>query len=419
MNNSSADLPVARWYSPIFYGFLAILAFLWRDNSELAYPQALYLLAALLALNLWAGMKAHALASRRWAAAAAVLANCALISAILSFSGGAGSNLWVLFLLPVYTACLLLRSRDVALVAAGVAAFNVAFHLGEDWGTAGLFAVSVKSALLLFAAAATWSVAERGRRTADLLQDRRRDLRRLEALLRDQEARLTEAHQLAEAGWMASAAAHDLNTPLAIILGTVDVLRENLPDDVDLRSDLDRIARSVHMAKRTATGLLALARRQTAEKAAPCDVHQVLDSVLDLCGADLARRGIRVRSDFRAERPLATGHAHQLQRLFMNLVSNAASAMERGGELRILTEASGERLQVVVEDDGPGIPERLLGRLFTPFTTGKPDGNGLGLYLCREIAMQHGGSLLGDNRPEGGARFTLLLPALEPVPAVR
>src|SRR5208282_4335346 len=142
--------PASRRYESIFCIFLVMLAFLFRDNPYLIYPQILYLLLLLLALNLIAG---KALAISRYGkqlSAGVILANCGTIAAILSYSGEQASNLWVLFLLPIYTACMLLDGREVAWVTVGAVGCNLIYYCFStvNWDSITYFEVSIKSALL-------------------------------------------------------------------------------------------------------------------------------------------------------------------------------------------------------------------------------------------------------------------------------
>src|SRR5262245_59197817 len=107
-------------YEVMFCFFLVVLAFLFRDNTGLVYPQILYLLVLLLTLNLAAGVSLRIWPKKNWVPCLIIIANCATITAVLHYSGEQESNLWVLFLLPIYTVCLLLTRNEVIWVTMGV-----------------------------------------------------------------------------------------------------------------------------------------------------------------------------------------------------------------------------------------------------------------------------------------------------------
>lgn len=101
--------------------------------------------------------------------------------------------------------------------------------------------------------------------------------------------------------------------------------------------------------------------------------------------------------------------ASQLQQLLLNLSLNALDAMPDGGEVTIRAITTDDQLELSVVDTGEGIRDDMLAKLFTPFSTSKPTGVGLGLGICRRIAGSHGGTLTGENRIQGGAEFRLTL----------
>ena len=136
-----------------------------------------------------------------------------------------------------------------------------------------------------------------------------------------------------------------------------------------------------------------------------------------------ADAGIDLEKKFNRHHLRVLGHPEQLERILLNLLGNAVKAMPSGGALTIRTKTDcmkdgRSRIMVLVEDTGTGISDEAMTNLFKPFSTTRPlaGGTGLGLYLSRDIAVKHGGSLQAENAPTGGARFTLTLP-METAPA--
>src|SRR5262245_29189915 len=126
-DRSFSDAAVSRRYETIFVIFLLALVFLYRDNTNLVYPQILYLFVFLLGLNLSAGWALRKWPTHPWVATSITLGNCGVLTAVLAYSGGPDSNFWVLYLLPIYTVCLLMSGLQLILIVLGIISFNGAF----------------------------------------------------------------------------------------------------------------------------------------------------------------------------------------------------------------------------------------------------------------------------------------------------
>jgi signal transduction histidine kinase/DNA-binding response OmpR family regulator len=227
---------------------------------------------------------------------------------------------------------------------------------------------------------------------------------------------LVHAQRLATVGRMVAGVAHELNNPLAVIMGTLDLLRyEPLADRF-----ADRLARVTAQAQRAVKivrTLLALARKQAARRTA-VDVNTLLADTLELAAYDLKRADVRVVQELSDAVPPVAADPDQLQQVFTNLFLNACHAMREAhgqGTLTVATDLDPgtDRVRVTVGDDGPGIAPEHLPRIFEPFftTKGEGHGTGLGLAICRRIVEHHGGAISVASRPGEGARFTLELPA--------
>jgi signal transduction histidine kinase len=242
--------------------------------------------------------------------------------------------------------------------------------------------------------------------------------RQLEELKRTQ-AQLIHAEKLAAVGELAAGVAHEINNPLTTILGEVQLLAMNAPSD-EVRDRLRVIAEESARAAGIVQNLLLFARVYPPQRTL-CVVADQIKRVLGLKAYQFQLDNVRVVTDF-APAPPVWADDNQVQQVLLNLVQNAHQAMRAARDRGVLTvrvrPAEGA-VRVEVLDDGPGIPPEHLPRIFDPFYTTKPpgEGSGLGLSVSYGIVSEHGGRLWAENRPEGGAAFHLELPIAGPAPS--
>jgi signal transduction histidine kinase len=141
----------------------------------------------------------------------------------------------------------------------------------------------------------------------------------------------------------------------------------------------------------------------------------VVADTLALLRFQIRSQGIVVEESLQPDLPEMLARDSGMRSICMNLILNAVQAMPAGGRLWVTTAACGPMLEFVVQDTGPGIPAEIRDRIWDPFFTTKPpgQGTGLGLPVTGSIVKRHAGSILVENRPEGGARFTIRLPFRE------
>ena len=144
------------------------------------------------------------------------------------------------------------------------------------------------------------------------------------------------------------------------------------------------------------------------------DVATVVNRVLDLLGGEAERRGIRLERDLAAV-PEVAGDDERLRQVLVNLGLNALEAVKDGGLVRVSSRLAASpgpepAVEVLVDDDGPGVPPEARDRIFEPFFTTKAKGSGLGLSIVHAIVTQHAGRLRVEASPQGGARFVVSLP---------
>ena len=212
---------------------------------------------------------------------------------------------------------------------------------------------------------------------------------------------------------------HELRTPLTAVRGYVEALMDESIDGDQRKKFLEVIDRHTGRMEHLVRDLLRLARLDAQQETA--DVHPIdTASLFRSASADLSERIARqnLQVDINVKPAAAVIHADQnkLQDALRNLIENAVNYSPAGGRIEIEAHADGERVVLTVADEGPGIPDADLGRVFERFyrvdqsRTSDPGGTGLGLSIVRHLVELHGGKVSASNRAEGGALFTISLP---------
>ncbi len=234
------------------------------------------------------------------------------------------------------------------------------------------------------------------------------------------EQRLYNTEKLASIGTLAAGVAHEINNPLAVILGFTDLLKEKFPADSPETEDLIIIEQNAEAAKKTVDNLLGFSRVQEGQWST-MEIGQSLRTVLTIVTSTLLPEHIELRTEIADNLPPIRGDAREFQQVIFNLVNNAVAAMKDQdcGTLTISAWLESGRVCVRVTDTGPGIPDRIKARIFDPFftTKGVGEGTGLGLSLCYGIIKKFGGSIdffshaAEDSPGEAtGTSFTVAIP---------
>jgi two-component system NtrC family sensor kinase len=232
------------------------------------------------------------------------------------------------------------------------------------------------------------------------------------ASLAAQREQLIRTEKLASVGQLAAGVAHEIGNPLAAILGFVDILRSSVEQPLtptDTRDMLDRVKAETQRIHRTIEDLLAYSR-PSREEAQPTDPLKILQASQGLLEPQKRFRGVRVVTEAK-DWPKVVVSPGRLQQVFVNLLLNAADAMEGEGTVTVSCQHVDRRVLIAFHDTGPGVPAELRRKIFDPFFTTKPpgQGTGLGLAISRSILETFGGGL--DLVAEGpGATFVVSLP---------
>lgn len=257
----------------------------------------------------------------------------------------------------------------------------------------------------------------------------------MEALAEERARQLVHAERLSVLGTLTAGFAHEISNPLNVILGNAELLHatwdeiappirralENDGANMELlrqaTDETPRMLRDIQAgAEQTARLVRGLKRfsRKDDEWISQCLINDCVERALRL-GHSRFKNWLTIETELDPDLPLTRAKPQQLEQVFLNLFLNAADAMkpQEDGILRITSRHEGDKVVVVVEDTGPGIPPDALDTIWEPFftTKGPEEGTGLGLSISRGIIEEHEGTLYAENRPHpGGARFTIEIP---------
>ncbi|TXT35081.1 MAG: signal transduction histidine kinase nitrogen specific NtrB [Planctomycetota bacterium] len=241
----------------------------------------------------------------------------------------------------------------------------------------------------------------------DVVADRIRDVM-LELHQTRREAMRSE--RLAAVGELAAGVAHELRNPLTSVKLLIQSVQYRLPPSLPERT-FDVVLEEIDRMETTIQSLLDFARPPRLHRSRH-DLRQIVQRAINLTEGRARQSGVVLTSRLGDEPLWVNADAEQLHQVCINLLLNGIESMSSGGEFQMELErdVSESFVRARFLDSGRGIPDNVLPRLFEPFTTSKDRGTGLGLAVSRRIVTEHSGRLLGENRPEGGAAFTLELP---------
>ncbi|GGI81328.1 sensor histidine kinase [Shewanella gelidii] len=247
------------------------------------------------------------------------------------------------------------------------------------------------------------------------LRERTLELQRNVALLNETRQQLVTNEKLTALGELTAGIAHEINNPTAVILGNMELLRYELGDQADVvKEEIDTVIQQVDRISTIIRSLLQYSR--PGEFNAPLEMHQltpVVEEVLVLVRHSIKQQEVILHTDLNASMPVEVNRPQLLQ-VLINLVVNAAHAMDENGQIWLRTadwivqdEIIGAKIEV--EDEGDGIPSELLGKIFDPFYTTRQDGTGLGLSLSYGIIKRLGGTIEVSSTVGKGTIFTIWL----------
>ena len=244
--------------------------------------------------------------------------------------------------------------------------------------------------------------------------------KKLEEELKKTQAHLIQAGKMRALGELVAGVAHELNNPLMASDTFLHVIREHLPEGDENRRRVDLIQRCNERIAKIINHLRDFSR-QSRFDFRQIEVNEPIENALLITGQQLLNHNIRIVKSFQPDIPKIWGDANQLEQVFLNLISNAKDAMERGKNKRELTISTAlirhngwKDVQISIKDTGTGIPEENVEKIFEPFFSTKEvgKGTGLGLSICYGIIEAHGGKIEVESKVDEGATFRVILPVL-------
>ena len=235
---------------------------------------------------------------------------------------------------------------------------------------------------------------------------------------RQLQQQLIQSEKLSAIGELISGIAHELNNPLTGVMGYSQLLQLRKDLDDRAKDNLLKINNLALRCQKIVQNLLSFARKQKPERTFS-DINEILEKTVELRSYELQVNNIEITRELDRHLPKTIADAHQLQQVFLNVLTNAEHAMLEAhgkGHLTIRTHPNPDNTRIVVEinDDGPGIPENYLTRIFDPFFTTKEvgKGTGLGLSLSYGMIKEHGGNIYARSKLGEGAAFVIELPVI-------
>jgi len=230
------------------------------------------------------------------------------------------------------------------------------------------------------------------------------------------EQQLRQAEKLSALGQLVAGVAHELNNPLAVVMGYAQILSRYKALDENVRKDLLKILHESERAAKIVRNLLTFARPREPHWAI-VDVNRLVAEALETREIQIQSANLQVLRRLALDLPATKADADQIEQVLANLMTNAIQALDNHLGKRVIevtTEKRGDKIRIAVTDSGPGIPLQILDRIFDPFFTTKGPGNGtgLGLSICYSIMEEHKGKIWVESEAGKGARFIAELPVV-------
>jgi signal transduction histidine kinase len=332
---------------------------------------------------------------------------------LIGFTDGVNSPYWLVLLLPVVTAATTFGiGGTLAFIVLSIASYvtflgfvDLPSQITVDVASRIIF-IAVVGNLANVLAEELRIQSRKHQLTAQQLADANKQIQQAEEAVR-------RSDRLAALGQLSAGLAHELRNPLGTIRASSEMLARNLSAENEVTREMAGfIASEVDRCNSLVTRFLQFARPLVL-KPAPADLGQTIDRAVEMVEREVP--GIAIYKNYEPEILPFPFDAELMERVFYNLLLNAAQATAPGGAVTVKTRAAGGAVEIAVIDRGVGIGPEQIGNIFNPFFTTKPDGVGLGLAIVAKIVDEHGGKITVDSEPGKGSVFRVRLPT-EPAP---
>ncbi len=315
-----------------------------------------------------------------------------------------------LYYLPNVYAAILFGWRG-GLLASAVSALCYIPHIVMAWHHMPEYAMNQYAEIIVFFMVGTITgvLADVGRKQRSELERASKELANVNRELQDSFEHIKRADRLSAIGQLSASLAHEIRNPLASIDGAANLIESPQTSEEMRKGSLAIIHKEIQRLNRLLTNLLDFARPRKPEFQS-VDPSRLIDSIINLVGHSAEQRGITLRKEVPAPVPPIECDPEQMKQVILNLAINAVQAMTGPGEVLISAKPSDCSVVISVRDQGPGVAEEDLDKIFNPFFTTKEAGTGLGLSVVHQIVTQHGGIVDAGRNAEGGMTFSLVVP---------
>ncbi|OQX10647.1 MAG: two-component sensor histidine kinase [Desulfobacteraceae bacterium IS3] len=221
---------------------------------------------------------------------------------------------------------------------------------------------------------------------------------------------LSRAERLSALGEMVAGISHEIRNPLGIIRSSAELLKKKMLKFDPSNTIPDIIVEEASRLNNIITDFLNFAKPRNPNPL-PCHADEILEKSIAFLGSQLKKHNCVIEKDFSKDRPEIMADSAMIYQAFLNIMLNAVQAMPGGGIIRIETVSDAKCVTVIFKDEGTGIPDDVMGKIWDPFFTTKETGTGLGLGIVKNIVESHGGKIRLENRKEKGAAVFVELPA--------
>jgi two-component system sensor histidine kinase HydH len=347
----------------------------------------------------------------RMAPATSILLKLVLIWIMIYYGGQVSSGLWVVLLLPVISAATRFGLLGTAVFTLLACLHNASFIALVDFGPyyipwdPGGREFSIRMVILIVVGFLVNQLAEASRRETRRFQE-------TAAKLETAVAQVRRSERLAALGQLTAGLAHELRNPLGTMKTSAELLARSVSKENPIAQEMaGYISTEVDRTNSLITRFLDFARPQHLRLEAG-DIGTVLDQAIASFNRErpASLAGIEIYKNYSPGIPPVKFDAELLERVFSNLILNAAQASPPGGVVTVKTQLLDDNVEVCVIDRGTGIEAKDLESIFNPFFTTKPDGVGLGLAICSKIVDEHGGHITVESSAGEGSVFHVVLP---------